>query len=155
MKSLMVRLLMLLTAAMLLAIPGPAMADDFDIGDLNRGILSDDLDNDIGDSDNLFGSRFNDDIGDSDNLFGSRFNHDFGDDGDNLRTIDVGDSECLVKEENDDNENFDDLLFGDNFNDDDDDDDDEDVLFCDKKQSAIDWLNTFFAQNDAEFNAAE
>ena len=131
---------MLLTAAMLLAIPGPAMADDFDIGDLNRGILSDDLDNDIGDSDNLFGSRFN---------------HDFGDDGDNLRTIDVGDSECLVKEENDDNENFDDLLFGDNFNDDDDDDDDEDVLFCDKKQSAIDWLNTFFAQNDAEFNAAE
>jgi len=133
---------MLLTAAMLLAIPGPAMADDFDgldIGDL--GFRSGALDNDIGDRDNL------------DDFFGHNVRNndflddDFGDDGDRLRTIDVGDSECLVKEEDDDFDG----LFGDNFNDDD--DEDVEVLFCDKKQSAIDWLNNFFAQNDAEFNA--
>src|SRR5215216_2530616 len=138
MKSWMMRLLMLLTAAMLLAIPGPAMAADFDIGDLNRGdfgILSDDNDLDIGDRDDL------------ENFFGHNFNHDhedFNDDGDNLRTIDVGDSECLVEEEDDDDEDFN-GLFGDNFNHD---HEDVDVLFCDKKQSAIDWLNNFFAQND-------
>jgi hypothetical protein len=123
MKSLMVRLLMLVTVAMLLAIPGPAaMAnhlDDNDLDDLdglnrgNFGIFSDDFDGlnrgDFGILSDVLDEDFDDD------------------DGDDLRVIEVGDEECLV--------------------------DDDDVLFCDEEDDGGDaqaWLDAFFANNAAE-----
>jgi len=126
---------------MLLAIPGPAMANHLDGNDLDVNDFGindrDDLEDFFGHNlrNNDFGilSDFDDDCDDDNGNF--RHHRDCDDegfgDGENLRTIDVGDQECLVEEE----------------------DGDADVLFCDKKQSAIDWLNNFFAQNDAEFNA--
>ncbi len=134
MKSLMVRLLMLLTAAMLLAIPGPAMAEDFD-----------DLDN------NDFGiGPFG--IGDFGHNFNNNDDEDFDDDGDNLRVIDVGDSECLV-EEDDDDEDFDEDFgigpFGHNFNDDE--DEDVELLFCDEDENdAQAMLDAFFERAHAD-----
>ncbi len=142
MKSWMVRLLMLLTAAMLLAVSGPAaMADDFD-GLFGNDIRNDNFGNDSFLGDNLrnndcgiFGNDRNCDNNFHNNdcgIFGDGCDNNF-DDGANLRTIDVGDEECLVEEE----------------------DGDFDVLFCDEDQNdALAWLQAFFAQNDAEFNAA-
>ncbi len=103
-----------LMAAMLVVMSAPAMANHLfnnDINDLdNFGVL-----NDINDLDNL--GRFDN--------FG-RFDDD---DDDELRTIDVGDEECLV--------------------------DDDDVLFCDEEDDEDDfdaqaWLDAFFANNAAE-----
>jgi len=132
MKSLMGRLLVLLTVvALLLALSGPAaMANHLDGNDLDANDFGindrDDLEDFFGHNlrNNDFGilSDFDDDCDDDNGIF--RHHRDCDDDEDELRVIEVGDEECLVEE--------------------------DDVLFCNEDENdAQAWLDAFFARNDA------
>jgi len=132
MKSLMGRLLVLLTVvALLLALSGPAaMANHLDGNDLDVNDFGindrDDLEDFFGHNlrNNDFGilSDFDDDCDDDNGIF--RHHRDCDDDDEDLRVIELGDEECLVEE--------------------------DDVLFCNEDENdAQAWLDAFFARNDA------
>jgi len=110
---------------MLLALSGPAaMANHLDRNDLDI--------NDFGvlfDHDNDLFDHDNDDLFDDDDCGIFRHHRDCDDDDEDLRVIELGDEECLV-------------------------DEDRIVRCVEDPNNAITWLNNFFAQNDAEQNAA-
>jgi len=124
MKSLMGRLLVLLTVvALLLALSGPAaMANHLDGNDLD---VNDFGINDRDDLEDFFGHNLRN------NDFGILSDFDDDCDDEDIVVRDVGDEECVFERG------------------------DADPEFCARKHGAIEWLNNFFAQNDAEQNAAE